>query len=191
MARQVACQVGVDHPGKKLGSVRPLERQHRRRRLPVEQLYVHVRLDERSDAISSQLNVRGVVHHQEAHCIQAIDENVIEDATVVVAEQRVVGVAFAELVHLVGERAPQQPPGVVTDDEESTHVGDVEDADPLADGPVLLDDAGVLERHLPAGEGGETRTKRSVLRIEGKLAKRGRGHASGSQCRRPSSLRVR
>ena len=39
---------------------------------------------------------------------------------------------------------------------------DVEDAGSLADGLMLGDDALVLERHLPAGEGSEARAERLV-----------------------------
>ena len=58
-------------------------------------------------------------------------------------------------------------------DVELAHVRDVEEADPLADGPVLLEDAGVLDRHLPAAEVDQLRAELAVQVVEGRAAQRG------------------
>ena len=47
-------------------------------------------------------------------------------------------------------------------DEQFTHVGQVEDTGARADGPVLFQDACVLERHQPAAELHDPRTKSRV-----------------------------
>ena len=73
------------------------------------------------------------------------------------------GLSHRELGYVVGERAAQRPAGISPREEQAAHVRDVEDAGPLPHRPVLLDDARVLHRHLPASEGGEARAQRSVL----------------------------
>ena len=50
------------------------------------------------------------------------------------------------------ERGGEGFAGVVALDEELAHVREVEEAGPLADRPVLVEDAGVLDRHEPAAK---------------------------------------
>ena len=62
------------------------------------------------------------------------------------------------------------------------HVRDVEDAGVGAHGPVLLDDALVLDGHLPAGERHHPRPERDVAVVERRALER-LGHAVTILCR--------
>lgn len=57
--------------------------------------------------------------------------------------------------------------GVGATDDELAHVGDVEDADVLADGVMFSDEAGVLDRHFPTGERNQTSSECEVILVEG------------------------
>jgi hypothetical protein len=58
------------------------------------------------------------------------------------------------------------------------HVADVEQPRARPDGQVLVTDAGVLNRHVPAAEFNHPGTKRSMARVEGSFLERaGRGQS--------------
>ena len=82
-----------------------------------------------------------------------VRDQVVDDAAALVRQQRVLRLAVADPVEVVREQRLEQLVRVRALDVELAHVRDVEDAAVAADGPVLGDDALVLDRHLPAGEG--------------------------------------
>ena len=84
--------------------------------------------------------------------IDPVGDQIVDDAAVVVGQQRVLRVALAELVEIVREQRLKQLVRVRALDVELAHVRDVEDAAVGAHRPVLRDDALVLDGHLPAGE---------------------------------------
>ena len=69
---------------------RPLEGDHRRLRLAVLHRHPHPALDEAGDMIAVGLRVGGVVDDKEPCFRQPVDEDVVDDAAVLPAEQRVV-----------------------------------------------------------------------------------------------------
>ena len=81
---------------------------------------------------------------------------------VLVREQRVLRLAGRDPVEVVREEALQQLERARAFDLDLAHVGDVEHAGVGANRAVLLDDALVLHRHLPAGEGDHPRAERDV-----------------------------
>ena len=103
------------------------------------------------------------------------------------------GWIFAEVV---AQRAVDVRRGARPADHRLAEVADVEDADRLADGGVLLDDAGgVLQRHRPAAELRELRAEglrgaratarcgvRRRLLMARNLPQRGRGSRAGLSC---------
>ena len=72
-----------------------------------------------------------------------------------------------DLAEVVGQRRVDERRGAGPDDHRLAEVADVEDADRLADGGVLLDHAGgVLQRHRPAAELGELGAERHVAVVQ-------------------------
>jgi hypothetical protein len=95
-----------------------------------------------------------------------------------VRQQRVLGLARLEAVEVVRQGRLQQLVRPRPLDLELAHVRDVEDARVRADGAVLGDDAGVLDRHLPAGEGNHARAELDVSVVERRVLE-GLGHRHG------------
>ncbi len=120
------------------------------------------RVDPLGEQVADQGSVAGVGHDQEPLLGQAVDDQVIEDPAVRGADHRVVGPADREAGRLRDDGRGQRLGRLGPLDEQLAHVGQIEQAGPLADGPVLLEDAGVLERHLPAAERGQLRPGRLV-----------------------------
>ena len=123
------------------------------------------------------LVVGGVGDGQIAIRPEPVGEEVVEHAAVLVAEQRVLRAALRELGHVVAHEPLEQGAGAGAAGLDLAHVADVEDARALAHGGVLgTDPGGVLDGHLPAGEGDEARA---------------RGHVPVVQRRAPQGVRVR
>ena len=114
------------------------------------------------------LVVGGVRHRQIAVIGEAVGEQVVEDAAVLTAEDRVLGAAHLQPRDVVREQALEQRFGLRAGGLDLSHVRDVEDAARLADREVLGTDALVRHRHLPAREGDQSRPgARRGRRIEG------------------------
>jgi hypothetical protein len=60
-----------------------------------------------------------------------------------------------------------------TANEDVAHVADIEDADTGADGHVLGDQAGVLDRHVPAAEIDHLGARLAMDSVQGSLTQRG------------------
>ncbi len=82
---------------------------------------------------------------------QAIDDEVVEDPAVGSTDHRVVRASDIEGARLGRHGGGQRVSRLRAFHEELAHVGQVEEPGMLADRAVLLDDAGVLDRHPPAG----------------------------------------
>ncbi len=89
---------------------------------------------------------------QEARLAQAVDDEVVDDPAVGRADHRVLGAPDGQARRIGHERGGQRLSGVRSHDVQLAHVRQVEQPDPLADGPVLLDDRAVLDGHQPATE---------------------------------------
>ena len=109
--------------------------------------------------------------------VVAVGDQVVDDAAVASSQHSVYcalpGSIFAEVV---GQRRVDELGRARPGDHRLAEVADVEDADRLADGGVLLDHAGgVLQRHRPAAELGELRAERHVPVVRaGELLERSR-----------------
>ena len=100
---------------------------------------------------------------------EPVDDEIVDDAAVGRADHRVVGPALLQRRRIRDEGEGEGVAGVRALDEQLAHVRQVEEAGPLADGAVLLEDAGVLERHQPAAELDELRAERHVSIVERRL----------------------
>ena len=83
---------------------------------------------------------------------QPVHREVVHDAAFRIAEGRVLHLADLERPRVIGAQALDRREGVGAAHLELAHVADVEEADRAPHRPVLLDDPGVLHRHVPAAE---------------------------------------
>ena len=114
--------------------------------------------------------VRRVVDDEPALVGEAVDEDIVGDAAVRLAVQRVVRVPRGDRRD-IERRNRAQPRGRARPPKpDPAEVRDIEDTHPAAHRLMLRDDAGVLERHLPARERHETGPERLVSIAQGKLS---------------------
>ena len=124
--------------------------------------------------------IGGVGDREEMRLGQPVGEQVVEHAAVLAAQHAVLGAALGEPPHIIREHALQKLLRLRPARLHLTHVRDVEDTGVPPDGEVLLANARVVDRHLPAGEGHELGTGVDMLRVkrrsaEGRLGSRAHG----------------
>ena len=156
-----------------------LEREHRVVREGV--LDLHLRRGVLLEPGEVLLVIRRVGHRQVAVLGQAVGEEVVEDPAVLAAEHRVLGAAHGDLRDVVGEDPLEEGLGARAAGLDLAHVRDVEEPGALADGDVLLADALVLHRHLPAGERHELRSRRRVTGVKRRGSKGVSGGGQGAR----------
>ena len=128
--------------------------------------------------------VGGVGHRQERLGAQAVGEEVVEDAAVLAAEDRVLRAAGLQLGDVVAEDALQERLGLRARRRDLAHMGDVEDARGRARGQMLgLDATAVLDGHLPARERDELGPGGDVPVVERGALERGIGGSGGHAAR--------
>src|SRR5690606_16233992 len=169
-------EVHVHQPGEDGRGGRPLEREQGGLLGAVHDLDAEA-VRELADPVPDLRGVRGI-HHQPVTVREAVDEAVVQDAAVLLADRRVVGLAHVELRGVVRGDELDEAERVIAPDLELAHVRDVEQTGARAHGLVLGDDAGrILNGHFEAGERHELRAGLPVL-----LEKRGAleflGHAA-------------
>ena len=79
-----------------------------------------------------------------------VNDEVVANAAALVQQNRVAGFAGTDAVQVAGDQLLQRILGIGTFEAQHSHVGNIEHADPFANGLVLLDQAAELNRHLPA-----------------------------------------
>src|SRR5207247_2638725 len=104
-----------------------------------------------AEPVQVLLSIR-CIDDDEITFLASIDDEVVDDAPVLIAEQVVLRLPDPELVNLVGHQTLKEPLRRLTGESESTHVGDVEDARDLTHGEMLVADRAVLLWHLPPAE---------------------------------------
>ena len=102
----------------------------------------------------------------------AVDDQVVDDSADIVGQQGVLGLSGLDSVQVVRQEPLQRPVRIVPRQLQLAHVGHVEHAGVLANGPVLVDDRRVLHGHLPAGEGDEAGAEGGVAVEERRPPKR-------------------
>ena len=103
---------------------------------------------------------------------EAVRDEVVDDPARLVREQRVLRLAVFEPVDVVREHRLQELLRGRAVDVDLAHVRDVERSRVGSNGPVLGDDALVLDGHLVAGEGHHARTERDVALVERRAQER-------------------
>ena len=116
--------------------------------------------------------------------LRVIQDDVVEDATVVGEDEAVARAAHGKRLDAEGYEAVHERCGAGAVDADASHVGHVENADVAADGLGLRDDALVLHRHLPSGKGHHTSARGGMVVVEG-------GAQQGGSVRRQGVLQSR
>jgi hypothetical protein len=111
----------------------------------------------------------GVDDEQEAGFGEAVAGEVVEDAAGFVEQVAVAALADAEGGDVLGEQVFEVGRGGGAGQFEFAHVGDVEDGGVLAGVGVFGEDAGVLDGHVPAAEGGDAGVEGEVFGVEWSL----------------------
>ena len=160
----------LERERRRLGQTEALERArplHRKQRIVVGHVTdVGAPVLAILDPLEVALPVRGVDDQEVAAGLDPIDDQVVDDAARLVRQQGVLRPADLDLVDVVREQRLEQFPGGRPLDVELPHVRHVEHAAVLADGAMLRDDALVLDRHLPSGEGHHPGARRDVALVE-------------------------
>jgi len=108
------------------------------------------------------LDVRRVHAEQERVVGEPVDGDVVHDATLFVAHQRIAHAAGTQRGHGAGQQPLGRSHGAGALQPDLPHVRYVEQARRLAHRPVLLDDRGVLHRHREACEHDHARAQAAV-----------------------------
>ncbi len=102
--------------------------------------------------IADGRGVGGVGDDQEPLGTEAVDDQVVDDAAVGCADHRILGPAYRQRRRIADQRISEPGARFFALDEELAHVGEIEQAGPGTHRSMLVEDAGVLDRHQPAGE---------------------------------------
>jgi len=112
-------------------------------------------------------DVGGIDHEHVGFVLfQAVDEEVVDDAAVLVGEAAVLGLAVGQFGGVVGGDALDEVEGMGSLEDELAHVADVEDAGIVPNGVMFVVDTAVGDRHVIAGEFGHFRAEGDVFRRE-------------------------
>jgi hypothetical protein len=98
------------------------------------------------------VGVRGIDDKQEVFGVEAIDEQVINDAALLVGQGGILHLIVIELGHIVGRQLLEQREGVIPDDFDFAHMRNVEETGSLAYRHMFGDRSAILHGHLPAGK---------------------------------------
>ena len=110
--------------------------------------------------------IGGVDAEEEAVVGEPVNEQVVDEAAALVEQTRVLRLAVLEARGAVRSGLLDEVERLGADDFELPHVADVEQTNALADGFMLGDEAGVLDRHVPAAEVDHTRPEGAVNLVE-------------------------
>ena len=117
----------------------------------------------RPDPLEVAILVAGIDHQQIAAVGHRVDQDIIDDAALLVAEEGVLDPSGLEPAQVASEDALGQAP---IGDAQLTHVREIEEPDGLAHGAMLLADGAVLERHHPATEVRHLSAEADVFLVE-------------------------
>ena len=159
-----------------LERARPLQRDERR--LVALVLELAVVLGRTREVRAHLLPVRRVADDEPVVLGAAIDDEIVEDPAALVARAGVHGLSVGELSRVVGDQIVDDVRGVLAVQPELAHVADVEHPRGGPYRPVLVDDPGVLDGQLPAGEGHQATAESDVLGMERRVAKETLDHGA-------------
>ena len=104
-------------------------------------------------------DARGVDDEEEFLRLDLIDVEVVNRAAALVAHERVLALPGLQFADVIGQHAVEEFRRRAAAHHDFAHVRDVEQSGGGAHGVVLLQDAGVMERHFPAAEINQARAQ--------------------------------
>ena len=189
--RVVAERVEVDVGQRRedLDRARALDRDERRRERPVVEDRPEAR-EPLGQRVAHDLGVAGVGDDEEALRPEPVDDQVVDDRRRPARRSSSTGRGpSARAGGFVTSAEASASPASGALDEQLAHVRQVEQAGPLADRAVLLEDPGVLDGHQPAAELDQPRAERRVAVAERRLvepARRRRSRSRPARVARPA-----
>ena len=117
-----------------------------------------------------RLHVRCVHDEQVVVVTPPVRDQIVRDPAPVIGQERVLGPPVADPVEIVREPCLEVVVRSGAGQLELAHVRDVEDARGRPHRAMLLLDARVLHRHLPAGEVDDARAERRMALVERRSA---------------------
>ena len=105
-----------------------------------------------------------------------VDQDVVDEAAVLVEQAGVVRLSDLQLGHGVGGGKVDEFGRFRSADLDLAHMADIEEADGFADGVVLVDQARVLNGHVPAAEVDHFGTTGTVDVVQRRALKLGGRH---------------
>ena len=144
----------------------PCERDQRVPAARIDRRDVADALDLLADPGEVLRGIRRIDDDQEMDRRHAVDDHVVEEGAVRRQQSRVLGLPDLQLRRVAARDPLHRGFGVLAGDFDLAHVADVEDARPGAHRHVLAGDAGVLDRHFPAGKGHHARLRCAVAGVE-------------------------
>ena len=98
------------------------------------------------------LLIRGVDADEDMVVGDLVDQDVVNESAVIVEQAGVLRLTLLEARDIVGGEEVGAADGFGSQDFDLAHVADIEQADGFPYGVVLVDEAGVLDGHVPSAE---------------------------------------
>src|SRR2546430_12988158 len=125
----------------------------------------------RPEPLEVLLAIRSIDDDEEPLATPVNDE-VVDDPTLLVAQEVVLGLAVDERRDVVGDQVLEERRRRLPRDAEAAHVRDVEQAGGAADREMLVSDVADMLGHLPAAEIDHARAERDVAVAERRAPQR-------------------
>ena len=152
---------------KQFDNSRPLDREAAKIRAPVFQGTVIAEMFLQPGEIF--IGARRVYDQKKSFRSRPVNNQVIDDATALIEEKRVLATADFQFVDIVGQHLIQPGAHARPRRNQLAHMGNIEDAGVLPDGLMLVHDAGVLDRHDPIAKRDHLRAEPHMLIVERSL----------------------
>ena len=112
------------------------------------------------------LDVRGIDDEQEVVGGEAIDQQVVDEGAALGRQGGILRLADRQLRRVVARDALDPGQGIASGHLNLAHVADVEQAGARPNGQMLVGDAAVFDRHLPATERDHAGAQRDVAGVQ-------------------------
>src|SRR5207244_6771117 len=109
------------------------------------------------------LNVQGIDNEQKFRLADSEENQIINDAAVIIEEKSVLPLTDVQLRHIIGQHGIEPVARAISGDDELPHVRNIEHPDGVSDGLMFVHNAGILHRHEPAAEWYHSRSQPHAL----------------------------
>ena len=170
-ARDIDARQRLQH----LASDRALQGDQRVARTRVDRSGVPDALDILRNPVEVLDDVRGIDHQHEVIVCQPVGQHIVDERPGGGCQRGILGLVGRQPRGVVGGDVLDSLQRVRTGNLDFAHVRDVEQSRTRANGHVLIDDAGVFDGHVPAGEVDHARAERAMSRVQRRLLESARG----------------